>query len=579
MNTNKNYANRWELVDTQGAEQSVHRVQCKIYEHTRNNEVNEANKLQKRLLASYSARVTAVRIITEHNKGKSSPGVDGVASLSGKQKMELAQSIRIDGEPSPVLLKIIPKKGSDKGRPLGIPTIEDRVRQLLILFALEPQWEARYPETMFGFRKGRGTQDARAYLQLCLRKSPKYVFDADVEKFFERIDHKSLLYRIDAPEVIRVAIRKTLKAGISIEGGFQRSEAGTPQGGPLSPLLANIALTGLVDHVHQQYKKTYQRHTELPRVIIYADDLVVLHKNKEVIRASESWVQGYLSGIGLNLNPKKTKVCHTLQIEGGGAGFDFLATHFQHHMVREKGGEKRPYLLSVPSKKAQTSLYGECADMINKSIMRKKHRTRRVQQGKDPVEALIRRLNKKMAGWGNYHRSMNSKDTFSRIDSLLHDQLWRWTKKQFKGKKRQWMVDRLFSGVETDKDGLPLQRVDGSLRERSWAFKSPFKDSNEQHATLMKLADVRITRPTMVRIKKSFYDNDWPYWGQRNHRGRRYPGIPEVINASALKRSRGKCSLCGDKLHKGDVMSLLQGDRESILIHQHCSRDAPLPHR
>jgi len=247
------------------------RLQKRIYQAARRNDIKRVHNLQRLLLRSWSARCLAVRRGTQDNRGKKTPRVDGVASLTPRQRRQMVEQLRdLSHKPAPLRRVYIPKPGrSDEWRPLAIPTLFDRAYQTLIKLALEPEWEARFEPNSYGFRPGRSPHDAIEAIFNCIRLKPKYVLDADITKCFDRISHQALLQKLHTIRPIEHLVRGWLKAGILDHGHYIFPQVGTPQGGPLSPLLANVALHGLETALHQAAPAQSP-----PGVIRYADDFV-----------------------------------------------------------------------------------------------------------------------------------------------------------------------------------------------------------------------------------------------------------------------------------------------------------------
>ena len=233
----------WSDIPWHLAEANVHSLQRRIYRAEQQGHRRKVKSLQRLLLRSLSAKLLATRRVTQDNQGKKTPGIDGVASLEPEQRWKLALNLNIQRQAQPVRRIWIPKLGTEEKRPLGIPTIADRATQALVKLVLEPQWEARFEPNSYGFRPGRSCHDAIEAIFQEIRYKAKYVLDADITKCFDRIDHQALLDKIDTFALLRRTIKGWLKAGVMDGGQLFPNEAGTPQGGVLSPLLMNIYST------------------------------------------------------------------------------------------------------------------------------------------------------------------------------------------------------------------------------------------------------------------------------------------------------------------------------------------------
>jgi RNA-directed DNA polymerase len=229
-------------------------------------------RLQKLLLKSKSAKLLAVRRVTQINKGKKTAGIDGVKSLSPTQRLKLANELNLNEKSKPVRRIWIPKPGKTEKRPLGIPTMTDRAKQALVKLALEPEFEAKFAPNFYGFRPARSCQDAieAIFRAICLKNA--YVLDADIKGCFDNIDHIALLKKLDTFPNLRKVIKGWLRAGIMEEEVFHQPRAGTPQGGVISPLLANIALHGLEYELKKALREDIFQHAKkdvLPKVVIW----------------------------------------------------------------------------------------------------------------------------------------------------------------------------------------------------------------------------------------------------------------------------------------------------------------------
>lgn len=562
------------------------RAQLRILKAYERGDIAKATRLQLHYVNSYYARRLAVEMAAQYAKGRNTAGNDGVKSLSANQRAEMADRVNLAHRPSASRRHFIPKANGKGERPIAIPNMIDRVHQNLLVLALTSYWEPRLAGRQYGYRPGRKPIDAVESLRRHLRQTgPTYVLKVDIRSFFDEINHDVLLKRIDAQPKVTAAIRRHLKAGVTLAANqWAPTEKGTPQGGPLSPLLANIVLSGLAEFIETAFRKEYHRRTtKVGRATmwIYADDIVVTHKRKETLEWCRGIIQEYLRAFGLELSPDKTRITHTQHSEEGAStpGFVYLGHHFQHVWKRVAKGQKRPYILVSPSKESCEKLYREIAKTIDDVKLSRKQRGQRrhaEQNGMlDPVTVLILVLNKKIRGWVGYYRYCNAKQTFSRLDHLIHMKLWKWSVRRFNRKTVDWIRENLFSGIELDKKGKPLLRVDKTPRKRGWVFKSPFVPKESKHAVLIKLADTRILTHTPVRSGKHFLDGDWCYWQSRQPGY--YPGTPHFVPIGSLRRQNGKCERCGKTLATGQYLEVLVKDRKKVIRHRNCETTSDRP--
>jgi len=243
--------NEWKNIPWHKLERKVYKLQKRIYTASERGETLKGRKLQKLMIKSRAAKLLAVRRVTQENKGKKTAGVDGVKALSPRQRLELAKNLRIDGKAMPTLRVWIDKPGRDEKRPLGIPVMRDRAKQKLVELALDPEWEARFEPNSYGFRKGRSCPDAIDAINSSIQKMPKWVLDADIAKCFDRINHEALLTKLNTmPHLLR-QIKAWLRCGVLDGMKYFDTIEGTPQGGVISPLLANVALHGMENLINQ----------------------------------------------------------------------------------------------------------------------------------------------------------------------------------------------------------------------------------------------------------------------------------------------------------------------------------------
>lgn len=364
------------------------------------------------------------------NKGARTAGVDGVTTRSIKDVGAFLAGLQDDLKarrftPTRVRERLIPK-ADGKMRRLGIPTLADRVVQASLKLVLEPIFEADFKPCSYGFRPKRRAQDAIAEIHYFASRSYEWVLDGDIKACFDEIDHAALRGRVRSrigdKRVLRV-IKAFLRAGILSEDGVNRGTiTGTPQGGILSPLLANIALSVLDEHFTAKWEansESWQRAAVRKRggatyrIVRYADDFVVLVAGqREHADALKAEVSEVLAKVGLRLSETKTSVAHIDE------GFDFLGFRIQRRRKKGEGGKRAVY--TYPSKKALASVM----DRVRRLTRRELHLT---------LADLLRRLNPVLRGWCNYFRHGVSKRTFSYLD---HYAFWRvvtWIRKRHVG--------------------------------------------------------------------------------------------------------------------------------------------------
>ncbi len=400
------------------------------------------------------------------NKGARTAGVDGIAPRSvGSGVGRLLVGLRDDlkarrFKPQRVREKTIPKTGG-KVRSLGIPTVADRVVQASLKLVLEPIFEADFKPCSYGFRPKRRAQDAIAEIHYFGSPSRNYhwVFEGDIEACFDEIDHTALMGRVRrriGDKRVLGLIKAFLKAGVLAEDGSRRvTITGTPQGGILSPLLANIALSVLDEHFTQKWEalgpewtRAKRRRAGEPvmRLVRYADDFVVMvHGTRGDAEALRDEVAAVLAPIGLRLSEHKTRVCHIDE------GFDFLGWRIQRRNWRGRQGKKAVY--TYPSKKALASIIGQ----IRQLTRRERHLT---------LADLLRRLNPVLRGWCNYFRHGVSSQTFNYVD---HFAFWRvvgWLKKRHVGLNMHTLVRRYLPGWRIHDGGIEMFRPNTVAIER-----------------------------------------------------------------------------------------------------------------
>ena len=558
----------WDSIDWQQVDRYVYKLQKRIYAASRRGEVKTVRKLQKTLMKSWSCKVLAVRRVTTENRGKKTAGVDGVKSLSPKARMKLVGQLKLTGKSKPTRRVWIPKPGKDEKRPLGIPTMYDRALQGVVKAALEPEWEARFEPNSFGFRPGRACQDAIWTIKQTIQQKAKYVLDADIAKCFDRINHLALLQKLNMRGKVRQQIKAWLKSGVIDQRVFTAISEGTPQGGVISPLLANIALHGMEQMLmefartldmrnHKGNQISWQSKVKSLTFIRYADDFLLIHQNLKVIQRCRELISEWLKDIGLELKPSKTRIAHTLipeNSEDGIAGFDFLGYNIRQFPAGKYVSARNRYkgalgfnTFIIPSKDACKKHQAHISDII------KKHKS-------SPQAQLILELNPVIRGWCNYYKfsDASGRKILSQQDHLIFKKL------------RAWGIYRCGNLKDARK------KYYTKIGNRNWIFATKTGDVNPLRLLLHSDFDSSSTDYIKVKGDKSPYDGNLIYWSTRMGRH------PEMPNSKAirLKKQKGKCNWCGLHFREGDVLeedhiiaTALGGKNiyENLqLLHGHC---------
>ena len=540
----------WHSLDWAEIQASVRKTQLKIAQATGDGNWRRVKRLQRMLTHSFHGRCLAVRRVTE-NRGRKTPGVDGETWGSPQAKLHAVKCLskKRGYRPKPLRRIWIPKPGKQEKRPLGIPTMLDRAMQALYLLALEPSIESTSDPKSYGFRPDRSTADAMTELHALLSRevSPQWILEGDIRGFFDNINHAWLERNVPMDRSI---LRKWLKSGVVDRGRFTATEAGTPQGGIISPCLANATLNGLElrlkNHLADRFGSKKAERSKV-QVVRYADDFVITAASKELLENEvKPWVEQFLSVRGVELSQEKTRITHIT------TGFDFLGWNFRKYVPKSQ--YRKPTLLIKPSKKNVSAFYRRVREIITDS-------------GALTQEALIGQLNPVLRGWAQYHSAAVAKQTFSKLDHLIFWRIWRWAKRRHPKKSSAWIRKKYFF----------------SIGGRNWVFAHPYKNSKAEVAyrRLYALVDTAIVRQKRLPGEYQPYDAEQELkWealrAQRMQHKLRYRGQIRSI----FLRQGGKCAQCGYAIssetgwHDHHVVRRVDGGSDSLenrrLLHPNC---------
>lgn len=544
----------WNAIDWASVNQKVKNLRQRIYRATQEGQWNKVRSLKKLMMRSYANRLLSIRRVTQENHGKRTPGVDGQIATTSTERGQLVQDMQQYElwHVKPTRRIYIPK-ANGKQRPLGIATIKDRIAQAMVKNAIEPEWEAKFEGNSYGFRPGRSCQDAIEYAWGRLNANGRHhwILDADIQGAFDNICHSYILNAIGQTPS-RGWIEQWLKAGYVEAECFHPTESGVPQGGVVSPVLANIALDGL-ERLLAQHEKIREYPVksgpEAGRVVRkrmntygfarYADDLIVTAETKEELEAILPTITVWLAERGLRLNQDKTHIRHITE------GFNFLGFNIRRY------GNKT---LTKPQKEKVQAKIREIKDWLY------------AHPNIEP-QAVIQVLNPILRGWANYYKHGVSKEVFATFDHDLVHALIRWAKRRHPSKGIRWVIPRYFGSVGND----------------HWVFQAKGTDRRGKPCTyfLYRMAQTEIVRHVKVKGTASPDDpalNE--YWEKRRTRYGRTYYAPGSKLYRVAERQRWKCPICMEHLFNGERIHIhhqravkLKGDdqEENLrLLHVAC---------
>src|SRR6266516_4384067 len=534
----------WNAIDWRKANRTVRNLRQRIFRAAQEGNLKKVRSLQKLMLKSYSNRLVSVRRVAQINAGKNTPGVDKLVlktpAARGRMVETLAHYALWQAKPA---RRVYIPKANNKRRPLGIPVIIDRCLQAMIKNALEPSWEARFEGTSYGFRPGRSCHDAieKIYRLARPNMTKKWVLDADIRGAFDNISHEYLLKTI-GPVPGKELIKQWLKAGYVEYGTFHATEQGTPQGGVISPLLANIALHGMEEAIGVKYDSRGQLIGKRA-VVRYADDFVCFCESRADAEQVQQILVKWLAERGLALSEEKTRIVHLTE------GFDFLGFNVRHYPAPQtsRTGWK---LLIKPSKEAVQDVQKKLKDQWNKA------------QGTS-VQSVLAKLNPIIRGWANYFRTAVAKEIFNSLDRWMFYKADRHARRKHPKKSKDWRHQRYWGRFHLD-------------RTDPWVF-----GDKQTGAYLLKFSWFPVERHTLVKGRSSPDDPRLKdYWMKRQAAK---AGDLTFSKQKLAKRQKGRCLECGESLFNEEEVQIhhrlarSKGGKDSysnlalvhLLCHQH----------
>ena len=525
----------WNQIDWSRCNANVKRLQARIVKATQESRWGRVKALQHLLTHSFSGKALAVKRVTE-NKGKNTAGIDMVTWITPEAKSQAVLSLsRRYYKPKPRRRVYIPKRNG-RMRPLGIPSMKDRAMEALHLLALYPIAETKADSNSYGFRPERSTADAidQCFNTLSKRRSAQWILEGDIKGCFDNINHDWLLTHVPMDKII---LQKWLKAGFIDRKKLFPTEAGTPQGGVISPTLANITLDGLEQTLQDKFG--YGRKVNLVR---YADDFIITGASKEQLENEvRPLVSQFLAIRGLTLSTEKTKVTHIEE------GFDFLGFNLRKYKGK---------LLITPAKENIKSFLQKIRGIVKGNLMAKQVN-------------LIGMLNPLIRGWANYYQHVVAKKTFNKMDHKIWELLWQWSKRRHSNKTSHWIKEKYFK----------------SMNGRKWVFadKDNERQLNEmpELVVLYQLSDTKIRRHIKIRLGANPFDPRWEtYFEERTVHKMKETLTGQKRLQKMWIDQKGKCPVCqlyitGEtEWHRHHILPRYKGGRDiisnQVLLHPNC---------
>ena len=531
-------ATGWHMIDWETNHRRVRELQVRIAKAAKSQQWRRVKALQRMLVRSFAAKSLAVKRVTE-NRGRKTAGVDGETWDTPGTKWNAVFRLRRQGyKPKPLRRVYIPK-ADGKRRPLGIPTMLDRAMQALYLLAFEPVSETRADRNSYGFRPMRSTADAieQLFVNLSRKASAVWVLEGDIKGCFDNISHDWLIANVPMDKAV---LKKWLKAGYMESSRLNPTGAGTPQGGIISPVLANWALDGLeaVLESHFGKKNTKASYKTKVNYVRYADDFVITGISKELlVDEVKPLVEAFMAERGLTLSAEKTLITHISD------GFDFLGQNVRKYSDK---------LLIKPSHKNLKMVLAKIKAVVvgNKTV---------------PAWLLIDKLNPIIRGWANYHRGVVAKQTFNYLDYRIWKLLWQWCRRRHLNRRKRWVKEKYF----------PI------VGKRKWSFSAVYPSG--ERATLLYAMDTPIKRHTKIKAEANPYDPSYEtYFEQRLEYKWKNSEQGKRKTYMLWKRQLKRCPMCnqyitfetGWNIHHIQHQTKGGSDKldNLVLLHPNCHR-------
>lgn len=528
----KNYNN----IDWIKCKNDVMKIQNQVVVAYKNGNSEQVTNYQNAIVRSFAARALAVRKVNTNCGGKTA-GIDEVIWSKPEQRMEAIDKLKnlSKYKAKPVKRVWITKPNGEK-RPLGIPTMFDRAVQALYVQALNPIAEECADKCSYGFRPHRSTKDAAIYLKLVLGSitaTRRWIFLCDVEKYFDQISHKWVLDNIPLNKKM---LKEFVKSGVIEKGMFEKTEKGTPQGGVISPVIANMVLDGLEECLGKEFL-----------VVRYADDFVVLWKTKESLSiVAKKRINEFLQKRGVRLNMEKSRIVEVSE------GFDYLGFHFREYKdsTRVKG-RKKGIMLIKPAKEN----IKDCKNKVKDKIKMQKSL---------PLYLVISKINEIIRGWAEYYRATTAKKIFSSLGAYI----WKIAWKMLKRKNRKLGLRKLKKKYFTSVEG------------NSWVLKS--NDPKGKPILLFQMGWVKIKRHWLIKNLNPYLAENLPYYVKRVESNARSNISLPKRKSKLLIKQRGICPVCKEMLWNGEDLEVhhrnakkkggLDIQKNLLLLHKTCHK-------